>query len=426
MDWVRNHIAKLLDAHKHRNDGEEEEERAIERSMPEKYKKRLVLDYFGQLEYLTIGNPYSAIAIVFLAIIFGFVLLLVGGQLYSYWPDLIFIILVDLALGCMLLYAGYLTLYRKVDIPALYMAIPTFFGGRRSTSFVMKEGSGVVIPWFFDHVKVRVKIVNINDSALSVPIAGGAYVDVFYSFSMRPILKLLKEFLDAGGLAEEDTGKKGIVDRLDDMIEAAIRKVFKHRSLDEVQGLEDELISAVTEEFLKDVAGEFLAATENHRITPVNPAFLYPLATELFNFNITHVEATAEVKAAQTKVMKEVWERYSELLDLLTRIKKVTFQIKFLKGMGSKFNAYNMLNAELEAGAIQGGAKTIPGAQALLTSLATMISGETLSVEDLDGKIDEWANMDAESLVKEFESMQDVLKALGGQKTGGKKTGGKK
>lgn len=381
------------------------------------YSDRQILDFWGQWRWLLIGNIYSKCIVPVIVLLWAGLFGLIFKVTYGFFGDGWLAGLAVLAYMVLSL-QGLTKLFShhyEQDIPSEplpCMGIPKLFG-IRITSFVMTEGWAVYIPWgIFTHDTVSIQMVNVDDQALEIPIAGGAYVEVRYSFSFRPILKMLKEFINAGGHAIEKKDDLGILDRIDDMVESALRREFVDRSLHDVQALDDELLKQVTKDILKDL-NPLHEDKEDFLVTFLKPALLLAIGTAIFNFKITKVNPSDDIKKAQSKIMQETIERSSDLLNELTKIRQAMFNIKFYKDLGVEYDPVMILNQKFEDESIAKGVKTIPGAQAALAAYAQTLSKGTKIEKNMDTMLDEWLKNDVKAMTKEFDSMAEMLSSLG-------------
>lgn len=394
-----------------------QEEEGDDKLLPSLYKDRQILDFWGQWRWLLIGNPYSIFIVLVAVVLWTGLLLLIFRTTYGFIGDGWIVGLVGLAyvaLSFQVLVQVF-SHNKARDIPSTYMGIPKLFGVRR-TFFVMKEGWAVYLVILgheiFTYDIVKIQVVNVDDKAVEIPIAGGAYVEVLYSFSFRPILKMLKEFIDAGGHQVEIKDELGILDRIDDMVESALRRTFVDRSLHDVQSLNDELLIEVTTDILKDL-DPLHEDKKDFLITSLKPALLRAIGTAIFNFKIKQVDPGTTIKEAQSKIMKETIERSSDLLNELTKIRQAMFNIKFYQDLGVEYDPVMILNQKFEDESIAKGVKTIPGAQAALAAYAQTLSKGTKIEKNMDNMINEWLKMDVKTMTDEFESMAKMLSSLG-------------
>lgn len=401
------------------------------------FNKRKELDYIGQWKYLLFENRLSQLIILIFLVLWAVSLGLIYKEIYAVSGIGIVAILVDMAWISFSLWGIYLMLSQTKDIPQLHMGIPTFLG-TPFTLFVMKEGKTLFIPGILSHHEINVAVIPVNKPLEKVKTSGGAYCTVIYSFAVAPIHVALLEYRDKGG--------KDVVDVVDGSFGRVIKRKLNKVGLEEAQSLEDDLLIEISEEIFDSLApktwrkhnDEWAArlSSENKYkflVTADSPINLYSRGVAISVLRIDDIKPSEDIINAQEDMVKETYQRVSEIKDTYTVIEQTMIVIRSMKLLGvesKKINPMSVLNTVLEDRNIKSGktkAMTAPGLQNLWSSISSAIPGISGMSDkiDIEDALSKFAEMSETDLKRNIASIQEMIQELE-KKSENKKGGSKK
>ncbi len=420
-----------------------------EAKLKEKYSKRKIIGFWQQLAYLLLHSPLRKITllatILVSLLLFGTIFL---GLLCDLWIGLLILLLWPILIG----FAALKFKFKITKVPKFHKAVPVVFGKRQpgkpqenqpdpedtDPAVVLDEGWTLyqVGDDVLGHINVNVVPVDVKFPIDNVKTAGGGYCKkVVLSFTMIIIEEAINEFLAEGGKPVEKMGAGGIVDRFDDNFAAAVKRVFAKIPLDEAQAMEESTLQAIIAETLNGLFSHPSSGTggrdliyKPENINPYATIPLYFLGVKLANVKISSVEPLDEIVALQLSIIKEEYEKISQVQDIDTKMYLTASVASKLKKMGVKskdLDPTSIWMSLLDTEDIQNGARPWISTKAVLGSSFRKGTSGIKSVDFIQ-TLQDFMTMDQTEIEGAMKRMEDTLVNLGYQQKKGSKKGGRK